>query len=81
MKKISTINRNTIINLRSNKNTISIFICLTAMLFFSSCSEYLALGFTLAVIPEILFGIFIVGLIIVALIGFIIKVLTGNNKD
>ena len=56
--------------------TASIF----SLFLFSSCKEYIATCITLAFIPELLFGIFIVVMIIIALISGIIHFISGGNR-
>ncbi len=62
------------------KKQLQIIIGILSVFLFSSCQEYLAASVALAVIPEILFGIFIVVIIIIAIIGGIIHLITGGDK-
>jgi len=55
---------------------VSIF----ALLLFSSCKEYIAVSAALVFLPEMLFGIIMVVLFIIAIIGGIIHFLTGGDK-
>ena len=64
----------------SQKNQQQIILGVLPLFIFSSCKEYIATGITLAFLPEMLFGIFIAVVFIVAIIGGIIHFLTGGDK-
>jgi len=64
----------------SQKNQLQMIVGMLTVFLFSSCKEYLALGVTLAFIPELLFGIFIAGFFIVVIIGGIIQFLSGGDR-
>lgn len=59
---------------------LQVIVSVLSVFLFSSCQEYLAASITLAVLPEILFATFMVVVIIIALIGGIIHLITGGDK-
>lgn len=64
----------------SQKNQLQIIVGVLTVFAFSSCKEHVATGITLAFLPEMLFGIFIAVIFILAIIGGIIHLFTGGDK-
>jgi len=56
-----------------------VIVSVFTLFLFSSCKEYVATGITLALLPELLFGIFIVVVIIFSIIAGIANIFRGGR--
>lgn len=64
---------------KSKSIQLQVIVSIFTLFLFSSCKEYLATGITLALLPELLFGIFIVVVIIFAIIAGIANIFRGGR--